>query len=35
MSFYELNKQNGAYDDEGEEYEEKNEVPEYVVGEFW
>ena len=35
MSCHKLNEQNEAGDDEGEEYEEENEIPEYVIEEFW
>ena len=34
MSCHKLNEQNEVGDDEGEEYEEENEVQEYVAEEF-
>ena len=35
MSCHELNEQNEASNDEDEKYEEENEIPKYVVKEFW
>ena len=35
MSCHKLNKQNESGDDKCEEYEEENEIPEYVAEKFW